>query len=171
MKTLKIKRIQLYAMYYGLKKHGTSDFPTPDEMLKTYKEESGILASIEKCDETLSKMFVLSDSAQDIYKDFLRESTNKTEEEKEKLQKEYNDRLKVTNNEVNAIENAVGDEYVEVSFEDDVFNVFFSQFERWAIGVRTGRGEEKTPAWLIKPSQYIEAREAMNDTNKQPKSS
>ena len=57
--------------------------------------------------------------------------------------------------ELNKLEEKYSDKRIEIEFENDEFNTFFQQFERW--------GKE----WFVNIEEFLKFRQDMNETNSQ----
>lgn len=141
MKLLKSKKVNIAICLNGLMNMPPKDFPTMTEMEHTPE----IIVKLKE----LIPEFVKS--IEDGDKMNLGIITGKIRtEDIDRTRSEY---YKVSTN----LEKEKGDEIVNIEFENDEFNTFFQQFERW------GR------LWFIKLEAFLEFRKDLNTTNAQPK--
>jgi len=141
MKTLKTKKVNLVICWNGLKNTPPKLFPTIGEMEKTadilellknaIPEFVEVLREGEKISEDIQAGKFAGEESLKVRRDFAKKS--------------------------NALEQKVGNSEIPVEFENETFNTFFQQFERW--------GKE----WFVKLEPYLAFRKEMTATNGQPK--
>jgi len=141
MKTLKTKKVNIAVCWNGLRNMPPRAFPNIGEMEKT----GDILEAFEKVVPEFAKMLkegeILNTDIQ----------TGKLNPE------ELTAKRTDFGRKSNLLEGDIGNKEVSVEFENDTFNTFFQQFERW--------GKE----WFAKLEPFLSFRKAMVATNGQPK--
>ena len=141
MKTLKTKKVNIAVCWSGLRNVPPRAFPNIEEMEKT--------GEILKAFEEAAPEFVKMLKEGEILNTDIQTGKLKPEELMEKRQ-DFSKRS-------NLLEGNVGDREVSVELENDIFNTFFQQFERW--------GKE----WFAKLEPYLAFRKEMATTNGQSK--
>ena len=141
MKTLKTKKVNVLACWNGLKNMPPREFQSIAEMEKT-----GTILDLFK--EAVSELAEALLEGEKINTDIQLGKIVGEEiiEKKTEFQKM-----------ANGLEDATGKEEIEIALEDDVFNTFFQQFERWGKN------------WFQKVEDLLSFRKDLNLTNKQPK--
>ena len=149
MKTLKTKRINVVIAWNNLRLVPPKDIPTIQEMEKT----SEIFTALEEVIPDFVKLIMEGEE--------LRKELSKTgdlpESEIKKANEEWQVKNKKWQQETNLLEVKTGDEILEIEFENDQFNTFFQQCERWGKN------------WFGNIKEYLAFRKDLNDTNAQPK--
>ena len=141
MKILKTKAVNVAICWNGLRNTPPKIFPNVDEM----KKVADILDSFKEVIPDFAEVLIEGEQLNtDIQSGKL--DPEKIAEGKTEFQKKSN-----------LLEQQKGNEEVTIEFENDVFNTFFQQFERW--------GKE----WFFKLEPYLEFRKDMNVTNQQSK--
>jgi len=141
MKVLKTRRVNIAICWSGLRSTPPKEFPTMGEMESTARILESFKGSVPEFVETIKEGEKLNE---DIV------AGNIKEKDAVKARAEYLKKSAIT-------EKKNGDEAVEVEFEDEDFNTFFQQFERWGKN------------WFMKIEPFFAFRKDMNDTNRQPK--
>lgn len=141
MKLLKTKKVNVAIVYNGLMNTPPKEFPTMAEL-----EQTPVI--VEKLKTEIPEFVKSIGEAEKMNTDII---TGKIKNED--IDKARSDYYKVSTN----LEMEKGKEVVGIDFENNEFNTFFQQFERW------GRN------WFIKMEAYLEFRKDMNATNAQPK--
>ena len=141
MKTLKTKKVNVLSCWNGLKNMPPREFQSIAEMEKT-----GTILDLFK--EAVSELAEVLLEGEKINIDIQLGKIVGEEiiEKKTEFQKM-----------ANGLEDATGKEEIEIALEDDVFNTFFQQFERWGKN------------WFQKVEDLLSFRKDLNLTNKQPK--
>ena len=114
--------------------------------------------NIEEIDKTFSILRLLENEIADFAKT-IREtdeiikklSFSESEEERKIIIEKRDAMIK----ELNKLEEKYSDKRIEIEFENDEFNTFFQQFERW--------GKE----WFVNIEEFLKFRQDMNETNSQ----
>lgn len=114
--------------------------------------------NIEEIDKTFSILQLLENEIADFAKT-IREtdeiikklSFSESEEERKIIIEKRDAMIK----ELNKLEEKYSDKRIEIEFENDEFNTFFQQFERW--------GKE----WFVNIEEFLKFRQDMNETNSQ----
>ncbi len=155
MKTLTSKKVNFVICWNNLRLVPPRAFPTIQEMEKT------------------SEVFEVSEAAIPNFVEAimegeeLRKELAKTGDLPEAKLKEANEAWQIKNKiwqaKTNALEQKEGEEIIAVEFENEVFNTFFQQFERWA------KGDERNPGWFANLKEFLTFRKELNATNAQPK--
>jgi len=149
MKTLTTKKVNLVICWNNLRLVPPKAFPTIQEMEKT----SEVFEVLEAAVPTFVEAIMEGDE--------LRKELAKTGDLPEGKIKEANEAWQVKNKSwqarTNALEQKEGEEVISIDFENEVFNTFFQQFERW--------GKE----WFGNIKEFLEFRKQLNITNAQPK--
>ncbi len=127
----------------GLRNIPPKDFPTVGEI-----ESTGRILKVLK--DAIPEFVKVVDKGEEIGNKM---TVTEKEEDKMALQKERQDFIR----ESSKVEEDFGREVIDVAFENDDFNVFFQQFERWGKN------------WFFKIEQFIDFRKEMCATNSQPK--
>ena len=141
MKNLKTKSVNAVICWNGLRNTPPRDFSSVDEMEKTGDILEALKESSPKLTEVLLEGERLNNDIQ----------TGKIKQaDIQKAREDFQKRA-------NEIESDDGEKEVEISFEDDVFNTFFQQFERFGKN------------WFQKLTLYLSFRKDLNKTNQQPK--
>ena len=141
MKILKTKKVNLVICWNGLRTMPPKDFPNIDEMEKT----ADILDTLK---EPIPEFVEMLEEGEILNKDI--QAARLAAEEIIAKKKDFQTRS-------NLLEGEKGEEEITLEFENDVFNTFFQQFERW------GR------VWFFKLEPYLAFRKDMTTTNSQPK--
>ena len=141
MKTIKTKKLNIAICYNNLRNTAPKEFPTMIELDKT----PGILETLK---EAVPKFVESSLEGEKMNADII--SGKMKKEEISKMRNEYIQ--KATKFEIEH-----GDEVIEVEFENDDFNVFFQQCERWG------------KLWFVKLEAFIGFRKDLNEGNKHVK--
>jgi uncharacterized Fe-S cluster-containing protein len=141
MKILKTKKVNIAICYNGLTNMPPKEFPTITELEQTP-------AIIEKLESGIPEFIQSIKDGEKMNTDII---TGKVKnEEIDKVRSEY---YKVSTN----LEMEHGKDEVVVEFENNEFNTFFQQFERWG------------KMWFMKLEAFLEFRKEMTSTNSQPK--
>lgn len=141
MKVLKTRKVNVTICWNGLRSTPPKDFPTIGELesvgriLEAFEAQVPEFVSVLKEGEKLNESIMVKDIK---------------DKEVVKARQEYLQKATET-------EKKSGDEIVEVEFEDDDFNTFFQQFERWGKN------------WFNKVEPFLVFRKDINDTNRQAK--
>jgi len=141
MKIVKTKRVNIAVCWNGLRNTTPKQFPTIAEMEKT-----GTI--LETFEEAIPEFVEMIKEGETLNKD-IQTGKIKPEEIAEK-KTEYGKKSNMT-------EGKMGDQEVSIEFENDEFNTFFQQFERW--------GKD----WFAKLDAFLAFRKDINNANKQPK--
>ena len=141
MKTLKTKKVNIAVCWNGLRNMPPRAFPNIGEMEKT----GDILEAFEKVVPEFAKMLKEGE--------ILNTDIQTGKLNPEELTAKRTDFSKRSN----LLEGNIGEKEVSVELENDTFNTFFQQFERW--------GKE----WFAKLEPFLSFRKAMVATNGQPK--
>jgi len=141
MKIIKTKRVNIAVCWNGLRNTAPKQFPTIAEMEKT-----GTI--LETFEEAIPEFVGMIKEGETLNKDIQTGKIKPEEIAKEKT--EYGKKSNMT-------EGKMGDQEVSVEFENDEFNTFFQQFERW--------GKD----WFAKLDAFLAFRKDINVANKQPK--
>ena len=141
MKTLKTKKVNIVICWNGLRNMPPKAFPTIGEMEKTSDILELFSAAVPEFVEVLKE-------GEGISKDI--QGGKITGEESMKVRAEFAKKS-------NSLEQQKGNDEFTVEFENETFNTFFQQFERW--------GKE----WFVKLELYLAFRKEMTTTNGQPK--
>ena len=141
MKILKTKAVNVAICWNGLRNTVPRDFPNTSEMEKT----ADILNSFKE---------VISDFTEVLIEG---EKLNTDIQTGKLTPEEMNEKRMDFQKKSNLLEQQKGNEEISIEFENEVFNTFFQQFERW--------GKE----WFYKLEPYLAFRKDMNVTNSQPK--
>ena len=141
MKILKTKRANIAICWSGLKNTPPKDFPSVGEMEKT----TDILAVLK---ESISEFVKILEEGEKLNADIIttKLTTGEINEKKADFQKR-----------ATLLEEEIGEQEVSIEFEDEIFNTFFQQIERWG------------KFWFIKLEPYLAFRKDLNTTNMQPK--
>ena len=141
MKTLKTKRVNILTCWNGLKNTPPKEFPNIGEMDKA----SDILDEFKGIVPDFVEIMI---EGEKINTDIQLGKINPEEimAKKAEFQKK-----------ANALEDATGEQEVDVLLEDDVFNTFFQQFERWGKN------------WFQKLDGFLSFRKDLNQANQHPK--
>ncbi len=142
MKTLKTKKVNIVICWNGLKNTAPKDFPNIGEMestaniLENLKEGAGEFVALMEEGEKMNNDIASGklsgpEAIMGARVDFTKKSTS--------------------------LEDKTGEEIVDIQFEDNDFNTFFQQFERWGKN------------WFGKLDTFLAFRKDMNVTNGQPK--
>lgn len=137
MKTLTTKKVNLVICWNNLRLVPPKAFPTIQEMEKT----SEVFDVLEAAVPTFVEAIMEGDE--------LRKELAKNEA--------WQVKNKIWQAKTNALEQKEGEEIISIDFENEVFNTFFQQFERW--------GKE----WFGNIKEFLEFRKQLNITNAQPK--
>ena len=141
MKIVKTKRVNIAVCWNGLRNTAPKQFPTIAEMEKT-----GTI--LETFEEAIPEFVEMIKEGETLNKDIQTGKIKPEEIAKEKT--EYGKKSNMT-------EGKMGDQEVSIEFENDEFNTFFQQFERW--------GKD----WFAKLDAFLAFRKDINNANKQPK--
>ena len=141
MKIIKTKRVNIAVCWNGLRNTAPKQFPTIAEMEKT-----GTI--LETFEEAIPEFVGMIKEGETLNKDIQTGKIKPEEIAKEKT--EYGKKSNMT-------EGKMGDQEVSIEFENDEFNTFFQQFERW--------GKD----WFAKLDAFLAFRKDINVANKQPK--
>ena len=141
MKTLKTKKVNVAVCWSGLRNMPPKAFPNIGEMEKTGE----ILEILEK---VVPEFVGMLKEGEELNTEI---QTGKLGPEEMMAKKQDFSKRS------NSLEGEIGNAEVEVGLENDAFNTFFQQFERW--------GKD----WFAKLEAYLEFRKAMIATNGQPK--
>lgn len=141
MKTLKTRKVNIAVCWSGLRNMPPKAFPNIGEMEKTGE----ILEALEKA---VPEFVAMLKEGEELNTDM---QTGKLDPEE--LMAKKQDFSKRSN----ILEGKVGNAEIEVGLENDAFNTFFQQFERW--------GKD----WFAKLEPYLAFRKEMTRTNGQPK--
>jgi len=141
MKILKTKKVNIAVCWSGLRNMQPKAFPNIGEMEKT--------GEILELFANVAPEFVEMLKEGDILNTDIQTGKLGPEELMAKKQ-DFSKRS-------NLLEGNIGEKEVSVEFENDTFNTFFQQFERW--------GKD----WFAKLEPYLAFRKAMTATNGQPK--
>ena len=141
MKTLKTKKVNIAVCWNGLRNMPPRAFPNIGEMEKT----GDILEAFEKVVPEFAKMLKEGE--------ILNTDIQTGKLNPEELTAKRTDFSKRSN----LLEGNIGEKEVSVELENDIFNTFFQQFERW--------GKE----WFAKLEPYLAFRKEMATTNGQSK--
>ncbi len=140
MKKLKLKRIHILSCWNNLRATPPKEFPTIDEMEKTGE----ILDALK---EQINGFLPLIEKGEKINREI-----NSGSLKPEKIMEKRREFIK----ESEEIENKIGQDMVEIEFENDAFNTFFQQFERWGKN------------WFSRVDEFLSARKSFNETNSKP---
>ena len=141
MKTLKTRKVNIAVCWSGLRNMPPKAFPNIGEMEKTGEILELFKKTTPEFVEMLKEGEVLNTDIQ----------TGKIAPEELMAKKQDFGKRS------NSLEGEVGNKEVSVEFENDTFNTFFQQFERW--------GKD----WFMKLESFLEFRKEMIATNNQPK--
>lgn len=141
MKTLKTKKVNIVICWNGLRNMPPKAFPTIGEMEKTADILELFKNAVPEFVEVLKEGEKISADIQ---------GGKLAGEESIKVRKEFAKKS-------NTLEQQKGNDEMNVEFENETFNTFFQQFERW--------GKE----WFAKLEPYLAFRKEMTTTNSQPK--
>jgi hypothetical protein len=142
MKTLKTKKLYIAICWSFLKNVPPAKYPKIDEIEKTPK-------ILEVLKEAVPEYSEIIEAREELTKDYLPNTQITDKAEIEAITDINTKQLRQ--------ENKYEKQVDTIEFEDDYFNTFFQQFERW--------GKD----WFRKIDSFIEFRKDMNETNKQPK--
>jgi len=141
MKTLKTKTVNMVVCWNNLRRIPPKAFPNIEEIDKTFSilqllenEIADFAKTIRETDEIIKKL-----------------SFSESEEERKIIIEKRDAMIK----ELNKLEEKYSDKRIEIEFENDEFNTFFQQFERW--------GKE----WFVNIEEFLKFRQDMNETNSQ----
>jgi len=141
MKLLKSKKVNIAICWNSLRNMPPKDFPSIGELEST-------TAILDKLKEAIPEFVNSVLEGEKMNDKIILGRVN--DEEVKKIRADYF-------NESNKLELEKGKEEVTVEFENEEFNTFFQQFERW------GR------FWFMKLEAFLEFRKEMCATNSQPK--
>jgi len=141
MKTLKTKTVNMVVCWNNLRRIPPKAFPNIEEIDKTFSilqllenEIADFAKTIRETDEIIKKL-----------------SFSESGEERKIIIEKRDAMIK----ELNKLEEKYSDKRIEIEFENDEFNTFFQQFERW--------GKE----WFVNIEEFLKFRQDMNETNSQ----
>jgi len=149
MKTLKTKRINVVIAWNNIRLVPPKDIPTIVEMERT----SEIFTVLE---EAIPDFVELITEGETLRKE-LSKTGDLPEAEIKKANEDWQAKNKKWQQQTNALEVKTGDEIIEVAFENEQFNTFFQQCERWGKN------------WFSNIKEYLAFRADLNKTNAQPK--
>lgn len=149
MKQLNTKRINVVIAWNNLRLVPPKEIPTIQEMEQT----SEIFTVLEEAIPEFVELIMEGET--------LRKELSKTgdlpEAETKKANEDWQVKNKKWQQKTNALETKTGDEIISVEFENEQFNTFFQQCERWGKN------------WFGNIKEYLAFRKDLNDTNSQPK--
>jgi len=140
MKNLELKKVSIAIVWNGLKGTPPREFPTIGEI----ESASNVL---DKFKEAIPEFVKIIEEGENIGNEMMR---GKMTPELQKRREEY---LKKTNE----IENKHGKEIVKIELEDEEFNAFFQQCERWSKN------------WFNRIDGLLDFRKELNKANSAPK--
>ena len=140
MKILELKKVSIAVVWNGLKSTPPKEFPTIGEIESASKV-------LDKLKETIPEFVKIIEEGEAIGNEIM--SGKMTP----KLQKRREEYLKKTIE----IENKYGKEIVKIELENEEFNAFFQQCERWAKN------------WFNKIDGFLDFRKELNKANSAPK--
>lgn len=149
MKTLTTKTINVVICWNNLRLVPPKDVPTIQEMERT----SEIFTILEDAIPDFVKLIM---EGEELRKE-LAKTGELPEDEIKKANEEWQIKNKKWQNTTNALEQKTGDLVISVDFENEEFNTFFQQCERWGKN------------WFGNIKEYLAFRKDMNATNGQPK--
>lgn len=142
MKTLTLKRVVVWLMNNQLKNTPPKEFTNTEEMEKLINR---ILPTFK---DYITDWAEREKEVKAIQREFA---------QKKLTEEDANKKLRELQNKMTDIELTKGEEEVSVEFEDDDFNSLFQMFERWGKN------------WFGTIENFIDVRDAMNETNRQSK--
>jgi len=140
MKNLELKKVSIAIVWNGLKGTPPREFPTIGEIESASKV-------LDKLKETIPEFVKIIEEGEAIGNEMMR---GKMTPELQKRREEY---LKKTTE----IENKHGKEIVKIELEDEEFNAFFQQCERWSKN------------WFNRIDGLLDFRKELNKANSAPK--
>jgi len=140
MKNLELKKVSIAIVWNGLKGTPPREFPTIGEI----ESASNVL---DKFKEAIPEFVKIIEEGENIGNEMMR---GKMTPELQKRREEY---LKKTTE----IENKHGKEIVKIELEDEEFNAFFQQCERWSKN------------WFNRIDGLLDFRKELNKANSAPK--
>jgi len=140
MKNLELKKVSIAIVWNGLKGTPPREFPTIGEI----ESASNVL---DKFKEAIPEFVKIIEEGENIGNEMIR---GKMTPELQKRREEY---LKKTTE----IENEHGKEIVKIELEDEEFNAFFQQCERWSKN------------WFNRIDGLLDFRKELNKANSAPK--
>ena len=140
MKNLELKKVSIAIVWNGLKGTPPKEFPTIGEIESASKV-------LDKLKETIPEFVKIIEEGEAIGNEIM---SGKMTPELQKRREEY---LKKTIE----IENKHGKEIVKIELEDEEFNAFFQQCERWSKN------------WFNRIDGLLDFRKELNKANSAPK--
>jgi len=140
MKNLELKKVSIAIVWNGLKGTPPREFPTIGEIESASKV-------LDKLKETIPEFVKIIEEGEAIGNEIM---SGKMTPELQKRREEY---LKKTIE----IENKHGKEIVKIELEDEEFNAFFQQCERWSKN------------WFNRIDGLLDFRKELNKANSAPK--
>lgn len=140
MKTLHTRKIFALVAYNNIRRTAPREFPNIEEMKLTVEE---ILPEFVENLEEFIKFRKESDAVNDQF------SAGELEEEVARA------KIRDVALEAGKWEQKHGREMIDIEFENDAFNTFFQQFERWGKN------------WMNTVEDFMEFRQHINEANKQ----
>ncbi|OIO42837.1 hypothetical protein AUJ63_01765 [Candidatus Pacearchaeota archaeon CG1_02_35_32] len=140
MKNLELKKVSIAVVWNGLKSTPPKEFPTIGEIESASKV-------LDKLKETIPEFVKIIEEGEAIGNEIM---SGKMTPELQKRREEY---LKKTIE----IENKHGKEIVKIELEDEEFNAFFQQCERWSKN------------WFNRIDGLLDFRKELNKANSAPK--
>ena len=137
MKKLKVRKIDVAICWNRIKNTPPKDFPNVVEMEKT-ADLIGVLG------KAIPEFSAMIEKGEKIGEDFRAERIS---------EKDIVDTRKAFQKESNGLEEEKGKDIISVEFETAIFDVFFSQFERWGKN------------WFMKLDDYLAFRSNMKAAN------
>ena len=139
-KTLELKKVSIAVVWNGLKGTPPKEFPTIGEIESASKV-------LDKLKETIPEFVKIIEEGEAIGNEIM---SGKMTPELQKRREEY---LKKPTE----IENKHGKEIVKIELEDEEFNAFFQQCERWSKN------------WFNRIDGLLDFRKELNKANSAPK--